>query len=178
MKITVCSSGYLRKSNSRKRSSFIHTQAAEEKIKRKLGKKEIVHHVDEDKTNNDNDNILVLRNEGYHKLIHSNIPCEIFETKDGSCVVIKEQYKCPYCGRLFEPKSADDVYCDMSCYLANKSKNIPSPAELKQLVWSKPSSQLSKIFGVSDTSIRKWCDKYGISKPPRGYWQKKVFDKL
>lgn len=48
----------------------------------------------------------------------------------------------------------------------------PSARELHRLVWSKPSLQLAEELGVSDRMIKKWCDSYGIDKPPRGYWAK------
>ena len=36
-----------------------------------------------------------------------------------------------------------------------------------------PTSQVAKIFNVSDKAIEKRCKKFGIEKPPRGYWAKK-----
>lgn len=44
--------------------------------------------------------------------------------------------------------------------------------ELKSLVWSEPTQQLKERFGVSDVAIAKKCRKFGIDKPPRGYWNK------
>lgn len=49
----------------------------------------------------------------------------------------------------------------------------PGPEELKKLVWEKPTTEVAKMFGVSDKAIEKRCKLLGISKPPRGYWQKK-----
>lgn len=177
-KITISGKGYLRESNNRKRDSNIHVQVAEQKIGRKLGKKEIPHHIDENKLNNNEENLMVLRNETSHRLVHSNIPHELFKTKDGSYVAIKEQRECPYCHGMFEPSRNDDVYCDIKCFLADKAKNIPTAEELKQLVWSVPCSTLAKTFNVSDNAITNWCEKHGIDKPPRGYWQKKAFGKI
>lgn len=48
----------------------------------------------------------------------------------------------------------------------------PSQDELEKLVWTIPCAALAKQLGVADTAITKKCKKYGISKPPRGYWQK------
>lgn len=52
----------------------------------------------------------------------------------------------------------------------------PSKEELLKLIWEKPTSQLAKDFGVSDVAISKWCKRYGITKPKRGYWIKKKFN--
>ena len=48
----------------------------------------------------------------------------------------------------------------------------PSKEELEKLLWKKPTMQLAKEFGVSDSAISKWAKIYGILKPPRGYWAK------
>lgn len=50
--------------------------------------------------------------------------------------------------------------------------NRPSKEELNSLVWSKPTTQIAKDFNVSDKAIEKWVKFYGLTKPPRGYWQK------
>jgi hypothetical protein len=57
-------------------------------------------------------------------------------------------------------------------FLSRRKVNRPTKEELTKLVWELPSSKLSDRFGVSDKSISKWCEFYGISKPPRGYWSK------
>lgn len=61
-----------------------------------------------------------------------------------------------------------------------KSRKVvrPSKEELYKLVWEKSSTQIAKDYGVSDNSIKKWCKKYNISKPPRGYWAKFQNNKL
>lgn len=40
------------------------------------------------------------------------------------------------------------------------------------MIWEKPTTHIAKDFGVSGKAIEKWCKTYGISKPPRGYWNK------
>lgn len=73
------------------------------------------------------------------------------------------------------------------CYLSqfnNKTKRhqtitiiekLPkiSKIELEQLIWEQPTTHIAKQYNVSDKAVEKWCKKYGISKPPRGYWTKK-----
>ena len=48
----------------------------------------------------------------------------------------------------------------------------PSKEELTKLVWEIPCSSIGKKYNLSDKAIEKWCKCYGITKPPRGYWQK------
>lgn len=50
--------------------------------------------------------------------------------------------------------------------------NRPSRDELQKLVWSIPTIEIAKHFGVSDKAISKWCKSYNIDKPSRGYWTK------
>ena len=45
-------------------------------------------------------------------------------------------------------------------------------AELYEKVWAEPMATLGPKLGLSDTGLRKICDKYHIPTPPRGYWAK------
>lgn len=51
----------------------------------------------------------------------------------------------------------------------------PTKDELSQLVWKIPTMKISKQFGVSDKAVEKWCKRYKIQKPPRGYWTKQKY---
>jgi hypothetical protein len=44
--------------------------------------------------------------------------------------------------------------------------------ELEELVWKKPLKEIGKLYGCSGRAISKKCDKFGIKKPPLGYWKK------
>lgn len=50
-------------------------------------------------------------------------------------------------------------------------------AELHELVWQYPISELAHQFQVPATSLAKTCDYYYISRPPAVYWQKLAFGK-
>lgn len=54
----------------------------------------------------------------------------------------------------------------------------PSAEELSKLVWEKPTKQLAKELGVSDSVIGKHIKKLGLTKPPRGYWNKLAAGKI
>ena len=45
---------------------------------------------------------------------------------------------------------------------------------LYEEVWSGPTQQVAKRYGVSDVAIAKACVLLGIPKPPRGYWAKRA----
>lgn len=55
--------------------------------------------------------------------------------------------------------------------LKGKLSNV-SKEELENLVWTIPTVEIAKLYAVSDTAIAKRCKKFGILKPPRGYWSK------
>ncbi len=44
--------------------------------------------------------------------------------------------------------------------------------ELKKMVWIMPMTKISKIYNVSDKTIKKWCEKWNIDTPNRGDWRK------
>lgn len=52
------------------------------------------------------------------------------------------------------------------------------PAQMKTIsrialfedVWTRPLSRIAAEFGVSDTALRKMCDRHDIPTPGRGYW--------
>jgi len=48
--------------------------------------------------------------------------------------------------------------------LTKRTVTRPSRKELKQLIRTKPFTEIGKMYGVSDNSIRKWCD---FEKLPR-----------
>lgn len=62
---------------------------------------------------------------------------------------------------------------NLEARISTRKVERPSKQELEKLVWEKPTVQIGKDFGVSDKAVEKWCQAYGIEKPPRGYWVKK-----
>ena len=66
--------------------------------------------------------------------------------------------------------------CSDEChrrYYENKYSLTITKEELQKLVWEIPTEKIGKMYGVSGKAVEKRCKKYGIEKPPRGYWAKK-----
>lgn len=77
------------------------------------------------------------------------------------------------CGERKQKKSKHCWKCN-----GGGKGNWPPIEEFKKLLWEIPTQKLQKLIGVSDVAIGKFCKRHGISKPPRGYWAKKLFNKL
>lgn len=81
---------------------------------------------------------------------------------------------CENCGIEFikTSRNKEQFYCTPTCFsLSTRKFNIEFD-ELKELVWKYPTETVGKMYGVSGKAIEKRCIKFGIDKPPRGYWQK------
>ena len=80
---------------------------------------------------------------------------------------------CPICNGKFEiPPSLTKKrrHCSRKCSIEANAKLTISPEELKDVVWQMPTTLIAEELGVSDKAIEKRCKKFGIAKPPRGYW--------
>lgn len=81
-------------------------------------------------------------------------------------------------GELIEPKIPEPLPSELDPNWRHAprpdSRKVerPSKEELEKLLWEKPTTEIAKNFDVSDSAIVKWAKAYGITKPPRGYWQK------
>jgi len=152
-----------------KGSVYVHILVAEEILGRFLTSEETVHHIDYNRSNNDPNNLMVFKTHSDHIIFHGG--GESILQEDGTYIAISKENKCNICG---DTCSSGAKLC-MSCYLKIKAKNIPSKVLLESLVYEKPCSIIAKDYGVSDKAVEKWCKKYNISKPPRGYWMKNKY---
>ena len=66
---------------------------------------------------------------------------------------------CILCGKILATKSTYCVECGQKI---QRKVERPSRIKLKELIYNKPFTQIAKIYGVSDTAIRKWCVAYNL----------------
>ncbi|KUM26982.1 hypothetical protein AU467_18620 [Mesorhizobium loti] len=45
-------------------------------------------------------------------------------------------------------------------------------AELYDLVWSKPMTEIARQYGIRDQHVAQACDAYDIARPRAGHWQR------
>lgn len=161
-------------------SIFEHRLNAEKMLGRRLTAEEDVHHLDEDKTNNHPDNLLVLE-KGQHAKLHGFLDKYYLVPKPGTVLnkLFSREEFCLSCGLVLEKRSTDK-FCSQECFHKSLSK-LPenfTKESFEKDIWEKPSSKLAEEYGVSGRTIGKWCEKLGIEKPGRGYWVKKAFGTL
>jgi hypothetical protein len=145
--------------------------------------KKLVLHLDHiNGVNNDNrfDNLRLLCPN-----CHSQTPtyCGGNTSKARSAAIIRQiprnqRFPCTRCSNLKSTKSPLCIECSNMQKVGLNTKTVwPSKEEMAALVWSIPTSKLAIQLGVSDSAIGKFCRKRNISKPPRGYWEKRQQDK-
>ena len=69
------------------------------------------------------------------------------------------------------PRAADVLsWRDLSAPRKFAHMKTISRDALFEDVWARPLSRIAAEFGVSDTALRKMCDRHDIPTPGRGYW--------
>lgn len=63
-----------------------------------------------------------------------------------------------YCKRCGIEISYGAKYCPECSHLISRKVERPSREELKQMIRTEPFTTIAKKYGVTDNSIRKWCE--------------------
>lgn len=162
---------------------YIHQLVAEKILGRCLRENECVHHIDGDKNNYNENNLMIFASIGDHTRYHNALRYKsnyCLYMKDGvyHCIVgdvfieqieniymrmnninVQMRSLCPICGEL---KAKHATMC-VTCYKNNKASNIPSKDELWKCILSlKNFRAVARKYGVTDNAVRKWCKKYGL----------------
>ncbi len=80
---------------------------------------------------------------------------------------------CARCKKPFTVPAAHQdrrKHCSVLCCALDRRLFEVTTEELNALVWSRTTTEVARLFGVSDKAIEKRCKRLGIPKPPRGYW--------
>lgn len=99
-------------------------------------------------------NMITNINQG-HSWFNDNITYPIRKS-------IKIKHFCILCKK--EIISNNAKYCVDCGHKIQRKCERPSREELKNLIRTKPFTQIGKQFGVSDNTIRKWCDVEGLPR--------------
>jgi hypothetical protein len=129
------------------------------KLHRWLGAEECVHYVDGNPQNVYPDNLVLVTRAQLASRIHNN----------------KVEGICAFCGKPF-PVSPSHLekrsHCSDPCRRLHSRRFEIQAEVLKTMVWEMPTTEIARIYGVSDKAIEKRCKLFGIAKPPRGYWSR------
>lgn len=90
---------------------------------------------------------------------------------------VEQKKICPICNKEFNIfNHMEQKYCSQECaHIAQRKASRPSREELKKLIRTTAFITIGKQYGVSDNTIRKWCDSYNL--PRRVSEIKKYSDK-
>lgn len=89
-------------------------------------------------------------------------------------VYVKEEHFCSKCGAKLASKTKTGLCHKCACE-TRRVVERPSAEELYQLLKDNKGnfSFVSKMFGMSDNAVKKWCKTYGIPSHSRDYWEPK-----
>lgn len=154
---------------------YEHVLVAEEMLGRELSDSEVVHHVDGHRSNNSPENLMIFHSSSDHARFHMTGRCEklndgtfisptstkdmvsyIKTTKSGSHSYRVYYDTCPLCGSL---KYIRATTC-MACRKRKSAK--PEREVLDDLLKSYNKSEIGRMYGVSQTAVRKWIRNYQL----------------
>lgn len=137
---------------------YEHILIAEQKLGRELKDGECVHHIDENKRNNDPNNLMIFDSVSSHTSFHN---CGVLiDNNDGTFSSFKKSL-CPICKINYKDYKAK--MC-LECYNKERNKNVPQKEKLINDFIENNSNKtaVSKIYNVSQKAVNKWCKRYEI----------------
>ena len=138
---------------------YEHIIIAEQKLGRFLTDDEVVHHLDENRSNNLPENLIVFKTKADHSRYH----------KTGLLLQQGEVYvspinTCTDCGAMIDCHSRVNR-CRKCANVAQRKAERPSYEQLLQDKMNMSMCAIGRKYGVSDNTIRKWLKYYeGITQ--------------
>lgn len=134
---------------------YEHIIVAEKFLGRQLLSDEVCHHLDGNRHNNREENILVLL-----RSQHTKLHAWINRLSKESVNECQKSIRCESCGKLL--KSWQRRYCSVDCMRVEQRNDRPSSEELTRDMETMTWVAIGKKYGVSDNAVRKWARLYGI----------------
>lgn len=143
---------------------YEHVFKVESKLKRRLQDTEVVHHLDQNRSNNCTTNLLVL-DSGQHAKLHAWIDrgAPGVKAPGKNTVNSKKPKECPICSLHLD--SNQETYCSNMCRGMDGRKVVrPSLEDLIKDLSSTSYLAVGRKYSVSDNTVRKWVASYGHNK--------------
>jgi len=126
---------------------YLHRHLASKKLGRWLLSADVVHHINEDRTDNRLENLEVIT-VAEHVRVHRT-----------GCKEFSYRVFCEICGKPTNNKK----YCSVNCSnLGSRKVERLSREALEQEMKDNSWCALGRKYGVSDNAVRKWARKYGL----------------
>lgn len=117
---------------------YYHRHIASMHLGRWITTNEVVHHIDDNKLNNDIENIEILT-QSEHASRHFRV---------------LEDRTCPICNRVYRPANSKQIYCSKECHTNTYGKDI-SLEDIIYWVTNYSWVRAGKELGISDNGLRK-----------------------
>lgn len=169
---------------------YEHIIVTGNKLGRPIKTTEVIHHIDGDKTNNSEDNLLVLQSNLDHTRLHKNhmslqelekLPDGAYRIKDSAMKYLETDghkfklvdFVCTNCGKDFTARPSyrhgEHAFCSrkyLVAYNTNAKLASITKEELESILERyKSYEQAAKYFGVSGRTVSKYCKLLGAKKP-------------
>ena len=99
-----------------------------------------------------------------HSEEHERLDCKVFfDVATLKEVKQKVEIICLQCKKTFKSFEKNQKFCSLECSSFSKRKAIrPLREQLEEMIKTMPLTQIGRLHGVSDNSIRKWAKSYNL----------------